>query len=88
LSLFASFEQKLGPVVTAKALSALAPNFFPLWDNPISYHYGVACEAHGYFLFMVIVKYQVGKIKLPDNLAPLKTLDEYNYCRYTKNWLP
>jgi hypothetical protein len=87
LRLFVAFEQRLGPVGTAKSLNVLAPRFFPLWDNPICYAYGVVMAAHGYFLFMSLVKEQIGQIDLPDSLLPLKTLDEYNYCRYTNDWL-
>ncbi len=87
LSFFVSFELKLGPVGTAKALNVLAPNFFPLWDNPIASGYGVLVGPRGYFLFMIVVKYQVSRMTLPDGLSPLKTLDEYNYCRFTTNWL-
>jgi hypothetical protein len=87
LALFTSFQQKLGLVGAAKSLNLLAPKFFPLWDNAISYGYGVVNAPHGYFLFMVVVKDQVARIKVPDGLEPLKILDEYNYCKYTKNWL-
>lgn len=87
LGLFNSFEQKLGQVGAAKALNPLAPDFFPLWDNAISEEYGVRTSPQGYFLFMVITKYQVRSATFPDGLWPLKTLDEFNYCKYTKGWL-
>jgi hypothetical protein len=87
LTLFSSFEQKLDQVGAAKALNLIAPKFFPLWDSAISYGYGVVGAPQGYFLFMVVVKDQVGRIEFPDGLDALKTLDEYNYCKYTKNWV-
>jgi hypothetical protein len=72
--------RKQGPVGTAKALHVLAPTFFPMWDNPIASGYGVSTEACGYFLFMVLTKHQ--SANRPQAL--LKTLDEYNYCKYTR----
>lgn len=88
LALFNAFERILRPVGTAKALAVLAPAFFPLWDNAIAFGYGVLAGPRGYFLFMVLVKYQASSITLPEGLAPLKVLDEYNYGKYTKGWLP
>jgi hypothetical protein len=65
-----------------KALHVLAPNFFPLWDNPIAESYGVD-KRMGYFQFISIVKGQVAS--LPEEIAPgvtaLKALDEYNYLQ-------
>jgi hypothetical protein len=89
LELFSLFENKVGSVGAAKALNLLAPDFFPLWDNAIAYQYGVLSVAHGYFLFMVMAEHQVRNLagKMPDGLALLKTLDEYNYCKYTKGWI-
>jgi hypothetical protein len=89
LSLFSIFTEKLGVIGAAKALHLLAPNFFPLWDNAIAYQYGVVADSRGYFLFMAITEHQIRSLmdKLPDGMAPLKTLDEYNYCKYTKSWI-
>ena len=87
LKLFSSFEEKLGPVGSAKALNLVAPSFFPLWDNAVAYGYGVVLAAHGYFLFMVLVKDQITRMSFPEGLEPLKTLDEYNYCKYTQGWI-
>jgi len=38
---------------------------------------------------MVITEHQIRSLmdKLPDGMALLKTLDEYNYCKYTKSWI-
>jgi hypothetical protein len=83
--LFGCFRPTLGPVGTGKALHALAPNFFPLWDNAIAADYGVSPE-DGYFQFMLMIKQRV--INLPDELAPgltaLKAIDEYNYLEASK----
>jgi hypothetical protein len=89
LRLFGLFEEVLDPVGAAKALNLLAPNFFPLWDNSISFHYGVLNSGVGYFLFMAVTGQQVRSVAaaLPDGYLPLKVLDEYNYCRYTARWI-
>jgi hypothetical protein len=82
LRLFGLFRAECGPVGSGKALHVLAPNFFPLWDNPIAESYGVATET-GYFQFINIVKQQV--LNLKEEIAPgvtaLKALDEYNYLQ-------
>jgi len=89
LRLFSSFEAKLDAVGTAKALNLLVPSFFPLWDNAIAYQSGVLSDSRGYFLFMALTAHQVRNLagKLPERLDPLKTLDEFNYCRFTKGWM-
>ncbi len=86
LQLFELFRSKLGPVGAAKALHVLAPTFFPLWDNSIASGYGVSIEVHGYLLFMFLTKHQV--VNLPRDPALLKTLDEYNYLKYTPGAKP
>jgi hypothetical protein len=85
VELISAFEGKLGPVGCAKSLNLLAPSFFPLWDNPIAYGYGVSLSRDGYLLFMLISKYQVEGCSgcFPDGVAPLKAIDEYNFCKYT-----
>jgi hypothetical protein len=90
--LFADFEVVLGPVGAAKCLHLLAPRFFPLWDRTIAKAYGLSLKNRGqnaelYLSFMRIAKLQ--REALPDESAigqlPLKALDEYNYCKYTKH---
>jgi hypothetical protein len=92
--IFANFEQVLGPVGAAKSLHLLAPRFFPLWDRSIAYAYDLALQQRGrntkrYLDFMQITKDQ--SVALGGEKAigrnPLKALDEYNYCRYTKGWI-
>ncbi len=91
---FDSFEEVLGRVGASKALHLLAPRFFPLWDNAIAQRYGVALRERGrnadrYCRFMGIAKKQWetlgGEQAVRRN--PLKAIDEYNYCRYTKGWM-
>ena len=91
--LFESFADKLDPVGAAKALNPLAPNFFPLWDNSVASGYGICVGSPGYSLFMVVTKQQVESLagSLPNDLltpsgSALKILDEYNYCKYTREW--
>jgi hypothetical protein len=92
VQLFDAFEQRLGAVGAAKALHLLAPSFFPLWDTGIAAAYALPLgsgAAHGesYCTFMLIASQQIehvgGEAALGRN--PLKALDEYNYCRYTRN---
>jgi len=82
--LFGVFRAKLGPVGTAKALHALAPTFFPMWDNEIARGYGVSTEG-GYFQFMLLAKQQL--VGLPADLIPglslVKAFDEYNYYKFS-----
>jgi hypothetical protein len=91
--LFSDFEEVLGPVGAAKCLHLLAPRFFPLWDQAIAKAYGLPLRKRGqnaslYLHFMRIAKLQCQAF--PDEGAighlPLKALDEYNYCKYTKHW--
>jgi hypothetical protein len=85
LRLFGAFRAKLGPIGTAKALHALAPTFFPMWDNDIACGYGLSAESSGYFQFMMLAKQQL--IGLPADLIPglslVKAFDEYNYYKFS-----
>jgi hypothetical protein len=93
--LFADFEIVLGPVGAAKSLHLLAPYFFPLWDVTIAKKYIVSLDRVGfnsplYFTFMKMASEQVKRLGLsggPLHRGPLKQIDEYNYCRFTKGWL-
>jgi len=94
VKLFESFADKLDPVGAAKALHPLAPNFFPLWDNSVASGYGISVGSPGYCLFMVVTKQQVESVAgslsydlLTPSGSPLKILDEYNYCKYTRGWV-
>jgi hypothetical protein len=92
--IFKDFEKVLGRVGAAKCLHLLAPGFFPLWDAAILKGYGMekgeywqAENPERYVAFIRISKVQIDNLgnfgSLTDN--PLKGLDEYNYCRFTKN---
>jgi len=90
-SLFRAFEEVLGPVGAAKCLHLLAPRFFPLWDRAIAKAYGLPLEKMGrnagrYCRFMGIVKGQIQSLGGEQVIGrnPLKAIDEYNYCKYTK----
>ena len=87
------FRNELGSVGAAKALHLLAPRFFPLWDRSIaSKGYGLRqdVDPFGYAALMKAVKLQwqhVGASWQPED-NPLKLIDEWNYCEYTKpDWL-
>ena len=77
----------------SKVLHLLAPNFFPLWDKEISKAYG--CYYNNkpdkqYIKFCYIMKEMVIKMKtywLEQEKPVLKLIDEYNYSKYTKNWI-
>jgi len=91
---FKSFEEVLGPVGAAKCLHLLAPRFFPLWDRAIADAYGFPLKRKGYnaeqyFSFMEILKDQSENLGGEQGIGrnPLKAIDEYNYCRYTKHWI-
>jgi len=91
---FKAFEEVLGPVGTAKCLHLLAPCFFPLWDRTIAKAYDLSLGRKGgnadrYCRFMGVVKEQVQGLGGEQTLGrnPLKAIDEYNYCKYTKGWI-
>lgn len=93
--IFHDFECLLGPVGAAKCLHLLAPKFFPLWDRKIAKDgYSIYIKKIGhnrdiYFKFMQIQKEQCSRFGSENSvgLNPLKVLDEYNYCKYTKGWI-
>lgn len=91
--IFEDFASVLGRVGAAKCLHLLAPGLFPLWDAAILKGYGLEkgeyrnrTDAERYIAFIRIAKAQIDNLgdfsSVTDN--PLKSLDEYNYCRFTK----
>lgn len=91
---FKAFEEVLGPVGAAKCLHLLAPRFFPLWDRAIAEAYGLPLRQKGknadrYYDFIRIVRGQVQSLGGEQTIGrnPLKAIDEYNYCKYTKGWM-
>ena len=84
------------PVAVAKALHLLAPNFFPLWDDRIAKAYRCYYNndpAEKYIRFMKLMKELAEKVKeyidssSYSNKTLLKLIDEYNYSKYTKEWI-
>jgi hypothetical protein len=68
--------------------------FFPLWDRAIAEAYGLALRQRGrnaerYCCFMRITKEQCKELGGEQTIGrnPLKAIDEYNYCKYTKGWI-
>jgi hypothetical protein len=76
-------------VAVAKALHLLAPGFFPLWDDKIAKAYN--CH-YDYIPFMQEMK-KLAQILDPEVDAEstgktlLKLIDEYNYAKFTKQWV-
>ncbi|MFQ5804695.1 MAG: hypothetical protein ACE5JQ_17535 [Candidatus Methylomirabilales bacterium] len=83
------------PVAVAKALHLLAPSFFPLSDAAISRAYSCSYSAApvaNYLRFMRLSREMVSDLRerivpLLDGKTPLKVLDEYNYAKFTKEWV-
>jgi len=81
------------PVSVSKALHLLAPNFFPLWDKEISKAYDCYYAKNPdmqYIKFCYIMKEIAIKMKtyrLEQEKPVLKVIDEYNYSKFTKNWI-
>jgi hypothetical protein len=90
LSVFTDFEEVLDPVGAAKCLHLLAPDFFPLWDRAIAEAYGIYLGKRGkngkkYYRFMEITRNQVLRLRKDGKGKKhlVKSIDEFNYCRYT-----
>jgi len=84
------------PVAVSKALHLLAPKFFPLWDDRIAKAYGCYYNndpAEKYIQFMKLMKKLVEVVRYYidfqdlHNRTLLKLIDEYNYSKYTKEWI-
>lgn len=82
------------PVAVAKALHLLAPGFFPLWDDKIARAHGCAYGSRPtekYTEFMHKMKQMAAELQPHIEVMPGKTLlkliDEYNYARFTKEWI-
>lgn len=83
------------PVSVAKAMHLLAPAFFPLWDDKIaraySCHYTLR-PATKYLEFMAINKRFAEQLRRQGmdgkgHRTLLKLIDEYNYAKYTQEWV-
>lgn len=91
--LFTAFERVLGPVGAAKCLHLLVPDLFPLWDRAIAAAYKIplgntGTNATRYWAFMRIAKTQCESLREQGHAGanPLKSIDEFNYCRFTQGW--
>jgi len=76
------------PVSVAKALNPMAPNFLPIWDSNIA----IAYECFYFYIdFCKKMKLMVERLATcipgPDDRSLLKRIDEYNYSKYTRNWI-
>ena len=84
---------KRSPVSVAKALHALTPRVFPMWDTSIAPKYVRDYRtnpARKYLLFCRNIKAFAEKAKdytTQDNKTVVKLIDEYNYAKYTKGWI-
>jgi len=90
-----TIDNAKSPVSVAKALSLLAPHFFPLWDSNIAFAYGcfyLADMADAPYIRcchkMKLMSERIHHcIPNPDDRSLLKRIDEYNYSKYTKHWI-
>ncbi len=84
------------PVAVAKALHLLAPDFFPLWDDKIARAYqckysSSSQPAKKYLKFMDEIRQIAQALQSfkprETGKTLLKLIDEYNYAKYTKDWV-
>lgn len=81
------------PVAVAKTLHLIAPGFFPLWDKEIAKAYG--CDytrrpAGQYLAFLGLAQAMARALQTvspPPGRTLLKLLDEFNYAKFTKQWV-
>jgi len=80
-------------VAVAKTLHLLAPGFFPLWDKKIAQAYSSDYSrrpAEQYLSFLKMAQDMARKLQgvsLPPGKTLLKLIDEYNYAKFTKQWV-
>ena len=87
---------KRSPVAVVKGLHLLAPDFFPLWDEKIAKGYKCSYDklpAEKFLLFFEKIKVIAEHVQnyscvagIPDKTIT-KLIDEYNYSKYTKEWI-
>lgn len=81
------------PVAVVKTLHLLAPEFFPLWDDKIAKGYGCPHRRDptgAYFKFMKISQVMAEEIRGKFDTGGrtlLKVVDEFNYAKFTKQWI-
>jgi hypothetical protein len=80
-------------VAAAKALHVFVPQFFPMWNRSIAIAYGCRFRydpAEKYFSFCMLMKEvaeEVKEYKIESDKTILKLIYEYNYAKYTKEWI-
>ena len=82
------------PVAVAKALHLLAPSFLPIWDVKIARVYDCYYSPHPERKYVAFAYHmQALARQLQEHVPPacgrtfLKLIDEYNYAKYTKQWV-
>jgi hypothetical protein len=88
-------DNRKSPVSVAKALSLIAPNFFPIWDSNIAFAYDCFYFSDSgdlaYIKFCHKMKYFADKVRdfapIQDDRPLLKRIDEYNISKYTMHWI-
>lgn len=93
-----STDNRRSPVSVAKAFGLLAPDFLPIWDSTIAWRYGclyfaeVASSKYVTFCWKMkelarkVTDYECARNPNP-NRSLLKMIDEYNYSKFTGNWI-
>jgi hypothetical protein len=82
-----------GTAPAAKALHIFAPQFFSMWDRSIAVAYGCRYRndpAEKYFSFCKLMREvaeEVKEYKIESDKTILKLIYEYNYAKYTKEWI-
>jgi len=90
---FSAFELVLGPVGAAKSLHLLAPSYFPLWDRAIAKAYvgnltNAGTNGSRYWQMMCYAFQQTQALIAAGFTGnPLKAIDEFNYCHFSKEWI-
>ena len=81
------------PVSVAKTLHLLAPDFLPIWDDRIARAYKCAYSldpSDSYLRFCNQIRDIAADLRphVPGSHSTLlKRIDEYNYAKFTKNWI-
>ncbi len=81
------------PVAVAKAMHLLAPGFFPIWDVAIAKAYGCGYYRDPSDAYLKFCEKTQGIARSLASVDPdpsktlLKSIDEYNYARFSKAWI-
>jgi hypothetical protein len=85
-------QGRRSPVAVAKTLHLLAPAFFPLWDDAIARAYDchyAESPVEAYLRFCRLTKDVATSLAgvASSSKTLLKQIDEYNYARFTQEWI-